>query len=173
VNCTKRDALEPVGWAVALSGGLFGAPDLAIHRKSLPVLDVATITQKGQERGRRTRSRLEDGWGEGKSAGNLADLVTLHCVDELDREETHRAVWSALRSLPTEQAEVVVLKIWEEMTFAQIGQILDASPSTVVRRCQSSGEGDTDSGVGMSIRRRRIQRRERIGSTQQLCWLPS
>jgi RNA polymerase sigma-70 factor (ECF subfamily) len=68
--------------------------------------------------------------------GNLADLVTLRLVDELEREETHRAVWAALRGLPAEQAEVVVLKIWEEMTFAQIAEILDASPNTVASRYQ-------------------------------------
>jgi RNA polymerase sigma-70 factor (ECF subfamily) len=68
--------------------------------------------------------------------GNLSDLVTFRRVDELEREETHREVWSALRTLPPEQAEVVVLKIWEEMTFAQIGQILDISPNTVASRYQ-------------------------------------
>ena len=68
------------------------------------------------------------------SASNLTDLVTRCCVDELEIEETHRAVWSALRTLPAEQAEVVVLKIWEEMTFAEISQLLEASPSTVASR---------------------------------------
>jgi RNA polymerase sigma-70 factor (ECF subfamily) len=67
-------------------------------------------------------------------AGNLSDLLTRRLVDEVDAEETHRAVWSALRSLPTEQSEVVVLKIWEELTFAQIAQFLDLSPSTAASR---------------------------------------
>lgn len=66
--------------------------------------------------------------------GNLQDLITRRSVDELDQEETHRAVWAALRCLPTEQSEVVVLKIWEEMTFAEISEILDVSPSTVASR---------------------------------------
>jgi len=70
------------------------------------------------------------------TASNLADLVTLRRVDELEQEETHRAVWAAIRTLPPEQAEVVVLKIWETMTFAQIGQILDTSPHTVASRYQ-------------------------------------
>ena len=35
-----------------------------------------------------------------------------------------------------EQVEVVVLKIWEELTFAQIGHILDISPNTVASRYQ-------------------------------------
>jgi RNA polymerase sigma-70 factor (ECF subfamily) len=69
-------------------------------------------------------------------AGNLTDLVTLRRVDELEREETHREVWSALRTLPPEQAEVVVLKIWEEMTFAQIGEVLETSPNTAASRYQ-------------------------------------
>jgi RNA polymerase sigma-70 factor (ECF subfamily) len=71
-----------------------------------------------------------------QATGDLTDLVTLCRVDELEREESHRAVWSALRTLPPEQAEVVVLKIWEEMTFAQIGQILETSPNTVASRYQ-------------------------------------
>ena len=69
-------------------------------------------------------------------AGDLSDLATVRRVDELEREETHRQVWSALRTLPPEQAEVVVLKIWEELTFAEIGQILDTSPNTAASRYQ-------------------------------------
>jgi len=67
-------------------------------------------------------------------AGNLSDLRTRRLVDEVDVEETHRAVWSALRSIPTEQSEVVVLKIWEELTFAQIAELLDVSPATAASR---------------------------------------
>ena len=71
-----------------------------------------------------------------RAASNLEDLVT-HCpVDEAEREESHRAVWKALRTLPAEQAEVVVLKIWEQMTFAQIGEILEISPNTAASRYQ-------------------------------------
>src|SRR6476660_2670754 len=70
------------------------------------------------------------------TSANLADLVTQCRVDEAEREESHRAVWSALRTLPHEQAEVVVLKIWEELTFAQIGEILEISPKTAASRYQ-------------------------------------
>ena len=48
-----------------------------------------------------------------------------------DLKETVRL---ALRKLPTRQAEVVVLKIWEGMTFAEIGEILGQSPNTVASR---------------------------------------
>jgi len=67
-------------------------------------------------------------------SGDLSDLSTRRLVDEIELEETHRAVWRALRSLPSEQAEVVVLKIWEEMTFAQIAEILEMSPDTAASR---------------------------------------
>ena len=65
---------------------------------------------------------------------NLSDLLTRRLVDEVEQEESYRAVWSALRSLPTDQAEVVVLKIWEDMTFAQIGEILGLSAHTMASR---------------------------------------
>jgi len=70
------------------------------------------------------------------TSANLADLVTLCRVDEAEREESHRAVWAALRTLPPQQAEVVVLKIWEELTFAQIGEILEISSNTAASRYQ-------------------------------------
>jgi RNA polymerase sigma-70 factor (ECF subfamily) len=71
-----------------------------------------------------------------RTAGELTDHLT-HCpVDEAEREESHQAVWAALRTLPAEQAEVVVLKIWEGMTFAQIGEVLELSPHTAASRYQ-------------------------------------
>ena len=65
---------------------------------------------------------------------NLTDLLTHRSVGDLDQEDTNRQVWAALRTLPTEQSEVVVLKIWEEMTFAQIAVILEISSSTAASR---------------------------------------
>jgi RNA polymerase sigma-70 factor (ECF subfamily) len=65
---------------------------------------------------------------------DLTDLVTRRLVDQVEQEETHRAIWIALRKLPTEQAEVVVLKIWEELTFAQIAEILTIAPATAASR---------------------------------------
>ena len=64
----------------------------------------------------------------------LTDLVTRHFVDNLQREDESRAVWQALRGLPPEQSEVVVLKIWEDMTFAEIGDLLEITHSTAASR---------------------------------------
>jgi RNA polymerase sigma-70 factor, ECF subfamily len=66
--------------------------------------------------------------------GSLSDLLTQTRVDDCEHEETYREVWRALRTLPTEQSEVVVLKIWEEMTFAQIGDLLEISAATAASR---------------------------------------
>ena len=40
----------------------------------------------------------------------------------------------ALQELPLEQREVIVLKIWGEQTFEDIGQSLDISPNTAASR---------------------------------------
>jgi DNA-directed RNA polymerase specialized sigma24 family protein len=39
-----------------------------------------------------------------------------------------------LADLPPEQREVIVLKIWHEYTFEQIGELLDISPNTAAGR---------------------------------------
>lgn len=53
-----------------------------------------------------------------------------------DPEQNTRreSIERALRELPTEQREVVVLKIWAGLTFSQIAQTLSESPNTVASR---------------------------------------
>jgi RNA polymerase sigma-70 factor (ECF subfamily) len=41
---------------------------------------------------------------------------------------------SLLTRLPVEQREVIALKVWEQMTFVEIAQIVRASPNTVMSR---------------------------------------
>ena len=48
--------------------------------------------------------------------------------------EQQAEVQAALRKLPAEQAEVVVLKIWEELTFQEIATVTGESPNTVASR---------------------------------------
>ncbi|TWT95025.1 RNA polymerase sigma factor [Neorhodopirellula pilleata] len=74
---------------------------------------------------RKPRWRLIDG---------LCDLLTHRRVDEIELEERYREVWLALRKLPMQQSEVVVLKIWEDMTFADIANVLEITPSTAASR---------------------------------------
>lgn len=50
-----------------------------------------------------------------------------------DEAATERAR-SALIRLPVEQREVIVLKVWHEMTFEAIGRLIGRSPNTVAGR---------------------------------------
>jgi RNA polymerase sigma-70 factor, ECF subfamily len=45
-----------------------------------------------------------------------------------------RAAMAALARLPQEQREVIVLKLWHEHTFEEIGELLDISPNTAAGR---------------------------------------
>jgi RNA polymerase sigma-70 factor, ECF subfamily len=45
-----------------------------------------------------------------------------------------RAAMRCLATLPAEQREVIVLKIWNQHTFEEIGQLLGLSPNTVAGR---------------------------------------
>jgi RNA polymerase sigma-70 factor, ECF subfamily len=45
-----------------------------------------------------------------------------------------RAVMRGLASLPREQREVIVLKIWHKHTFQEIGELLEISPNTAAGR---------------------------------------
>jgi RNA polymerase sigma-70 factor (ECF subfamily) len=51
-------------------------------------------------------------------------------------EETprERAAMRCLAGLPVEQREVIVLKVWHERTFREIGELLGLSPNTVAGR---------------------------------------
>jgi RNA polymerase sigma-70 factor (ECF subfamily) len=49
-------------------------------------------------------------------------------------DEGEQMLAAAVERLPNEQREVVVLKVWNELTFAEIAQILEISPNTAASR---------------------------------------
>ena len=49
-------------------------------------------------------------------------------------DESQRALAVALDRLPHEQREVLVMKIWNELTFAEIGEALGVSQNTAASR---------------------------------------
>jgi RNA polymerase sigma-70 factor (ECF subfamily) len=51
-----------------------------------------------------------------------------------DEESFRAALTAALAELPSEQRAVVHLKLWEEMTFAEIASVLEISPNTAASR---------------------------------------
>lgn len=52
----------------------------------------------------------------------------------IEGEERRAAIEDALRRLPAEQREILVLKIWGELTFEQISRELSISPNTAASR---------------------------------------
>jgi RNA polymerase sigma-70 factor (ECF subfamily) len=75
----------------------------------------------------RSRSR----WS---SIGMLAERLAGLGNDVVERDDQRRLVWQALASIPAEQSEVVVLKVWEQLTFAEIGDVLGIAPATAASR---------------------------------------
>ncbi|QEG02510.1 ECF RNA polymerase sigma factor SigE [Stieleria maiorica] len=75
----------------------------------------------------RSRSR----WS---AIGSIADRLIGRSINVVERDDENRLVWDALASLPAPQSEVVVLKIWEQLTFAEIAEVLQITPSTAASR---------------------------------------
>lgn len=67
---------------------------------------------------RLTRELESTRWFERKADSSEAEAEAVRCLAEL----------------PREQREVIVLKIWHEMTFEAISQVFDISPNTVAGR---------------------------------------
>jgi RNA polymerase sigma-70 factor (ECF subfamily) len=68
------------------------------------------------------------------AAAAEAETVAWFAPGGLERRERELAMQQALAQLPPEQREVVVLKIWGELTFDQIARTLDISPNTAASR---------------------------------------
>jgi RNA polymerase sigma-70 factor (ECF subfamily) len=63
------------------------------------------------------------------------ELESHHWFESRSSEtEVERKAMRCLAELPTEQREVIVLKIWHDHTFEAIGELLDESPNTIAGR---------------------------------------
>jgi len=67
---------------------------------------------------RLTRELESHRWFERSSSETPCERAAMHC----------------LATLPAEQREVIVLKIWHQYTFEEIGQLLELSPNTAAGR---------------------------------------
>lgn len=62
------------------------------------------------------------------------DLTAPHRRWSVEDEETRQQVLAAIQRLPQDQGEVVVLKVWENLTFAEIAEVTGDSLNTVASR---------------------------------------
>ena len=102
------------------------------HQRGLPgdpmALLVTSVRRAACDLARREDRRA---WREEQALGEWSDSV-FHAA--LDGDERRALVEAALQRLPSEQREVLVLKIWGELTFEQIATTLDLSPNTAASR---------------------------------------
>jgi RNA polymerase sigma-70 factor (ECF subfamily) len=64
----------------------------------------------------------------------LADATAEHPPDRLRDEQRTSIIRKALRALPMEMRQVIVMKEYEELTFAEIAEVLNIPISTVKSR---------------------------------------
>ena len=75
----------------------------------------------------RTRRRNEE--------SELGEERARECFQSVvEQEELRRSVEAALATLPAEQLEVLVLRMWGQLTFAQIAAVLDINLQTAASR---------------------------------------
>jgi RNA polymerase sigma-70 factor (ECF subfamily) len=86
-----------------------------------------------QRRGQTRRSRREQDAAANESCPPLF-------LEDCERKELSVAVQEALAGLPREQAEVLVMKIWGQLTFAQIAETLAIPPNTAASRYRYAAE---------------------------------
>ena len=71
---------------------------------------------------------------EVREANAFASPPLFQPATHLEQQERQQQIESAIADLPGEQAEVVTLKIWSGLTFAQIAAVTGLSANTVASR---------------------------------------
>ncbi len=104
------------------------------HQRGLPgepmALLVTSVRRAAFDLARSTDRRT---WREEQSfVGTGDDFAWFE--SSLEGEERRAALEEAMRRIPSEQREVLVLKIWAELTFEQIAAELQLSPNTAASR---------------------------------------
>lgn len=103
------------------------------HQRELPgdpfPLMVTSIRRAALDLARRNDRRLSR---DGQVAA--ADGLIGAFASTLEGEERRAAIEEAIRRLPPEQREVLVLRIWGELTFEQIAATLGLSSNTAASR---------------------------------------
>jgi RNA polymerase sigma-70 factor (ECF subfamily) len=104
------------------------------HQRNLPgepmALLVTSVRRAALDLGRREGRRVT----REERAADGADLPVVYFESSLEDDERRAAIEGALQRIPPEQREVLVLKIWAELTFEQIAAELGLSPNTAASR---------------------------------------
>lgn len=105
------------------------------HQRRLPgdprALLVTSIRRAAIDLARREDRRSAR---EERAGGGLEGRDPLFERLPGEGDERRQEIETALRRLPEEQRQVLVLKIWQEFTFEQIGEALGIPPNTAASR---------------------------------------
>lgn len=105
------------------------------HQRHLPgdpqALLVTSIRRAALDLARREDRRAVR---EQKADGGLQDNEPIFTRLPGEGDERRMEIEAALQRLPAGQREVLVLKIWQDLTFEQIGVALGISPNTAASR---------------------------------------
>ena len=105
------------------------------HQRQLPgdpqALLVTSIRRAAIDHARRESRRTAR---EEKADGGLEEREAFFAPQLGEAAERRHEIEAALQRLPGEQREVLVLKIWNELTFEQIAATLDIPPNTAASR---------------------------------------
>lgn len=104
------------------------------HQRQLPgeamALLVTSVRRAAFDLARRESRRT----AREEHAVDSREPFSVQFETPLEGDERRAAIEDAMRRLPLAQREVLVLKIWGELTFDQIGRELDVSPNTAASR---------------------------------------
>ena len=81
-----------------------------------------------------TKTRSLDEEHDDGQREELADRTVEAATESLQREQLSAIVRRALNALPNEMRQVIIMKEYEELTFAEIAEILEIPMSTVKSR---------------------------------------
>jgi RNA polymerase sigma-70 factor, ECF subfamily len=105
------------------------------HQRDLPgepmALLVTSVRRAAFDLARRNGRRASR---EERSCDAFDAPPSVAYFSALENDERRAAIEDALQRIPPEQREVLVLKIWGELTFEQIGAELALSPNTAASR---------------------------------------
>jgi RNA polymerase sigma-70 factor (ECF subfamily) len=105
------------------------------HQRHLPgdpqALLITSLRRAALDHARRESRRAVR---EEKSNGGLEDRAALFEPPAGEGADRRREIELALARLPVGQREVLVLKIWHELTFDQIARTLEIPPNTAASR---------------------------------------
>lgn len=95
-----------------------------------PVAWLFTATKRralNQARGEARRKRRDS-----IAAQQMPDFTWFDC--EFERREESQSIQNALSKLPLEERQILVMRIWGNLSFSQIADVVETSSSTVHRR---------------------------------------